>query len=113
MTTGLPTWRKQISKPFFSEDVDHLSPRYDVYTGLRDIKELEPADDPQTLTAHSLHCLATDDDLCGCRRQLSGTVSTMAASGQGNDALGAPNLTRLSAAYIQRQLKGFGLAGAE
>ena len=29
------------------------------------------------------------------------------ASGQGNDALGAPNLTRLSAAYIQRQLEGF------
>ena len=29
------------------------------------------------------------------------------ASGQGNDALGAPNLTQLSAAYIQRQLEGF------
>ena len=29
------------------------------------------------------------------------------ASGQGNDALGAPNLARLSAAYIQRQLEGF------
>jgi cytochrome c553 len=29
------------------------------------------------------------------------------ASGQGNNALGAPNLTRLSAAYIQRQLEGF------
>ena len=29
------------------------------------------------------------------------------ASGQGNDALGAPNLTRLSAAYIERQLEGF------
>lgn len=29
------------------------------------------------------------------------------ASGQGNDALGAPNLTQLSATYIQRQLKGF------
>lgn len=29
------------------------------------------------------------------------------ASGQGNDALGAPNLTRFSAAYIQRQLEGF------
>lgn len=29
------------------------------------------------------------------------------ARGQGNDALGAPNLTRLSAAYIQRQLEGF------
>ena len=29
------------------------------------------------------------------------------ASGQGNDALGAPNLTRLSAVYIQRQLEGF------
>lgn len=29
------------------------------------------------------------------------------ASGQGNDALGAPNLTQLSVAYIQRQLEGF------
>ena len=29
------------------------------------------------------------------------------ASGQGNDALGAPNLTQLSSAYIQRQLEGF------
>ena len=29
------------------------------------------------------------------------------ASGQGNDGFGAPNLTRLSAAYIQRQLEGF------
>jgi len=28
-------------------------------------------------------------------------------AGQGNNALGAPNLTRLSAAYIQRQLEGF------
>ena len=29
------------------------------------------------------------------------------ANGQGNDALGAPSLTRLSATYIERQLKGF------
>ena len=29
------------------------------------------------------------------------------ATGEGNDTLGAPNLTRLSESYIERQLQGF------